>query len=182
MTLARSILIAFIFALGISGCSAVQLVVSFAPEMQRLRDGEREFEMGNYHEAEEIFAEIFDSKVSPQTRNTALYNLACTRIITAENSTDFIAAVTLLDEWEKTHPSVIYVENPNLIITALQDRSSLLVINTDDVLQQQSENDAVLAKKDTEIKNLKAVVDKLQHQITELQAIDQQLMEKRKPL
>jgi K+/H+ antiporter YhaU regulatory subunit KhtT len=182
MILARNILIAFVIVFSITGCSAVQLVVSFAPEMQRLRDGEREFELGNFHEAEKIFAEIFDSKVSLQTRNTALYNLACTRIITAENSADFIAAVDLFEAWEKTHPSVIYVENPNLVITALQTRSSLLMINTDETLQQQTEINEVITTKDAEIKKLKAVVDKLQHQITELQAIDQQLMEKRKPL
>ncbi len=182
MTLARNIIFACILAFGISSCSAIQLVVSFDPEMQRLRDGEREFAIGNYNEAEQIFAEVFDSEVSPQARNTALYNLACTKIITSENSTEFIAAVSLLDEWKKTYQSLIYVENPSLMITALQERSTLLVLNNDKEAQQQSENNAVLEKKDVENKKLKAIVNKLQHQITELQAIDQQLMEKKKPL
>lgn len=181
----------------LASCTAVQLVVSFDPELQQLRDGEREFILGNYEEAEDIFREIYDSNVSKQTKNTALYNLACTRIITSNNSKDFIKAVQLLDDWKKTYPSVIYVENPDLVISALKERASSIAEHENQAIRKEIRIKEILNKefKNKELKS-REIIDRqsktitelenslstLQHQIAELEAIDQHLQEKKKPL
>lgn len=182
MTIIRSILFSLITLLCLSGCGAVQLVISFAPEVQRLHEGEREFEQGNYEQAEAIFQEVYTSDVSAQTKNTALYNLACTRIITASDSAQFLAAISLLDKWEKTYPSIIYVENPNLIIAALKERTSVIKEDRDLALQQVQKNKSTITKQKEIIAELNEQLQTLQHQIHELEAIDHQLQEKKKPL
>lgn len=181
----------------LTGCNAVQLVVSFDPELQQLREGEKAFDLGNYEEANDIFTEIYDSNVSKQTKNTALYNLACTRIITSKNEEDFINAVKLLDAWQKTYPSVIYVENPDLVISALKMRASAIIKEHAQSLKQKIQVQEVLNRelKNKELKNMEIIsrqsktiteleqsLSTLQHQIAELEAIDQHLQEKKKPL
>lgn len=185
-----SLLIILLFTL--TGCSAVQLVVSFAPEVEELRQGEREFELGNFEDADAIFARIYESHDNPQTKNTALYNLTCTRIMTAKNNEDYLAAVTLLDDWQQTYPSVIYVENPNMVISALKEHSSLFAKDLHEARKQKKKITALIkrGKKDKAviesqiktIEDLKDALNTLQQQITELEAIDQQLQEKKKPL
>ncbi|WP_136808355.1 hypothetical protein [Desulfosediminicola flagellatus] len=197
MQVLHYLILSIALLISLSGCNAVQLVVSFDPELQQLRDGEREFILGNYEEAEEIFSEIYDSNVSNQTKNTALYNLACTRIITSNTTDDFINAVELLEGWEKTYPSVIYVENPDLVISALKKRASFITqaqakelkkdIMTKEILKKELkdkelESIEIITRQSQTITELEKSLFTLQHQIAELEAIDQQLQEKKKPL
>lgn len=173
-TLKKNCFLLLILAI-IPGCSFVPIVVSYAPEVQELREGEREIGLGNYKKAEQIFTTIYESDADQETKNTALYNLTCTRMLTAENINDFIGAVELLDDWKEANRGVFFVENPNLIVDALKEQVK--------VLQREQ---AMLGQKSVEaevtIVNQRKELETLQHQISELEAIDQQLQEKKKPL
>lgn len=189
MTLIRIVLVSILLFASLSGCSTIQLAVSFSPDVQKLRDGEREFKLGNFEKAEEIFLNIYQSDTTPQTKNTALYNLACTRIIAATDSEEFLAAVHLLDNWQKTYPTVIFVEDPNLIIAALQARSQVIMTDKiaveeerDTVLSQAHDDKGIINRQKRQIVLLNSQLQTLQHQIQELETIDQQLQEKKKPL
>ncbi len=167
----------------------MQLVAALSPDMQKNRMGEQEFELGNFEKAEDIFLEVVHSNTNSQARNTALYNLACTRIVTATDSDEFMQAIDLLNNWKSTYPSTVYMENPNLLITALTSRSLIFQI---DKLTLQEEHDSILSKaydskkvitmQKKEIEELQGKLQTLQHQIKELEAIDQQLQDKKKPL
>jgi hypothetical protein len=189
MTYKYYIFISLLLSVTLSGCSTVQLAVSFSPEMQRLREGEREFEQGNYTNAESIFHEISISNGNSQTRNTALYDLACARIITAEDSEDFLSAIHNLDDWQHTPPSFFYAENPNLIVTALKARADVLLEDKiaieeqrDSAHSQVVENRKIIAGHKRKIAELNSQLQTLQHQIEALEAIDYQIQEKKNPL
>ena len=164
------------------GCSVVQVVTPFSHDAQLLHSGEQNFDQGQYRKAEEIFSKILATTADSQIRNTALYDLACTRMITAETASDFFSAVNLLDDWQKSYPSGIYVENPNLIITALKKRARVTEHEKHRALLKDRENQEVIAKQRDKIQEMKHLLQTLQHQMTELEAIDQQLQEKKKPL
>ncbi len=166
--------------LPLAGCSVVQVVMPFGPHAQQLRDGEQEFEQGRYQKAETIFAQVLASNANSQTRNTALYDLACTRMITASTAGEFYAAVSLLDDWQKSSPSGIYVENPNLIITALKKRARLTEDEKNQAIIKDRENQEIIAKQKEKIQEMKHLLRTLQNQMTELESIDQQLQEKKK--
>lgn len=159
----------------IPGCSFVPIVVSYAPEVQELREGEREVGLGNYKKAEQIFTNIYESDTDQETKNTALYNLTCTRMLTAENINEFISAVELLDDWKEASRGVFFVENPNLIVEALKEQVKVLQREQARIEQKTLEADLIIV-------NQKKELETLQHQISELEAIDQQLQEKKKPL
>lgn len=173
----------------LTGCSTSQLAVSFSPEMQRLREGEREFEKGNYQNAENIFQEIATSNENKQARNTALYNLTCARIMTAADSDDFLSAVHLLDNWQHSSPGYIYVENPNMVVAALKARAGMILEDKaaieeerDSAYSQVKKNKKIIARYKRQIVDLNSRLETLQHQIQELEAIDSQLQEKKNPL
>lgn len=189
-----------------SGCSYVQVVVHSSTESQLLRDGEKAFKVGNYQKAENLFEKVYSSDTDRQTKNTALYNLICTRMILAENVRDITSAISLFKSWEKSYPSGIYTENPVFIIAALQ-RSRTLILQELDQAEFFKEKMKKSKQAQTRIresyKGQKKIVEdltaqlqileetameyrnqieKLQHQIKELEEIDQKLQEKKKPL
>lgn len=186
-----------------SGCSYVQIVVSASAEAQLLRDGEKAFLLGNYQKAEELFQQVYSSETDGQTKNTALYNLACTRMAIAQTPEEYNESVELLKEWKKPYHSGFYIENPTLVVTALKISNQTLRTKSEKIQKDLQKKGKELAKKRYEIKQLhkkteslrtllqsyqednitaQEMIDTLQHQITELEAIDQQLQEKKKPL
>ena len=186
-----------------SGCSVVQIVVNSTTEAQMLRNGDKAFLLGNYQKAEELFTEVYESKADAQTRNSALYNLACTRIAIASTTFEYNDGVLLLEEWKRPFNSGIYIENPALIVTALLKSNELLakeqkmlrkeITNRKNEATVQAVEIEKLRKKADSLKSLltsyqednigaQEMIEKLQNQITELETIDQQILEKKKPL
>lgn len=192
MTLKSPCILIPLLSFFLYGCTAVPLVISFDPGIEALREGEKEFQLGNYKNAESIFEKIYTSNTDLQTQNTALYNLTSTRIMLAKNREDLLSSLKLLNEWHETYPGVLYVENPNVLIAALKGHIVFLEQEQKEVIRQKKKikNLEAKSKKDTKlietqgktITDLKEALGTLQHQIAELEAIDQQLQEKKKPL
>ena len=188
------------------GCSFVQIVVNSGPESQLLREGEKALKAGNYTKAENLFQEVYLSDAERSTRNTALYNLACTRMLLAENINDVTSAIALLDGWKQTYPSGIYTENPDYVISALQHSRELILEEADQAArfeekvkksdlakskisnsyrgQQKLVEDltAQLQSLETTAMEYRKQIETLQNQKQELEEIDQQMEEKKKPL
>lgn len=178
----RAALLVLSLAAMLGGCSRVQLVVAFTPEVHEIRKGERLYQLGKYTEADAIFTTIYYSDASVESRNTALYNLVCTRIITAKDATDFINAIKLLDGWKNTYPSLNYVENPNLMIEALRVHSAQMAKEKKKAASEDAQNKTLIKEYTARIQDLEQTINKLNHQIEALETIDQQLQEKKKPL
>jgi hypothetical protein len=152
------------------------------PDAQVLREGEKQFALANYDQAAILFKEVETSDVTPQIKNAALYSLACTRIVISKDDDQFIKAVELFDKWKKSYEGGLYIENPSLIITALEKHVSSIREKRTAVRQQTEKNNKVISMLKEKISKMKSILQTLQHQITELEAIDQQLQEKKKPL
>lgn len=193
---ARHLILFALVALLLSSCSVVQIVINSSMEAQMLRDGEIAFTLGNYKKAENLFEKVYSSETDQQTKNTALYNLVCTRMIQGKNARDVTEAISLLEAWNKSYSIGIYAENPDFIITALQKSRSLILQEIDQTARveekmlksKQAQTKIVedltaqLDALDITAKEYQKQIETLQHQIKELEEIDQQTQEKKKPL
>ncbi len=175
------ILLALIFQI-CTGCSVVKIVDILGSDAQILRKGEKQFALGNYQQAAVLFKKAQAGKVGSQSKNAALYSLACTKIALARNDREFMEAVKLLDKWQKSFAGGLYIENPSLMITALEKRLNIIQKKKDANHNQALKNRKVINSQKEKISEMKNILQTLQHQITELEAIDQQLQEKKKPL
>lgn len=165
----------FIFLLFFSSCSVVPVVVSYDPKVEKLREGEQQYKLGHYQAADTMFTEVFFSNPKMQTANTALYNMICSRIMKATTPEEVRQAVKLATAWKNLDSKAIYVENPNLALHAFKQIGELLAVE-----QQRAEARHLQVQK-TLFAQKKRIAT-LQKQIAELEAIDQELQEKKKPL
>ncbi len=158
----------------LSGCSVVQVVV-YEKEMERLEDGVRYFKPGKYTQAEKVFLEISTSQANAQTKNAATYNLACTRIMLAKNSDQITGQMKALSKWRNYGQGMNHLESPILSAEAMKHQRNIYA-NELRVSQQSVQGVQKL------LIEQEKVLQVLQHQISELEAIDQQLQENKKPL
>lgn len=159
----------------LSGCGSIPLVHHLTPDSHQVRLGEKAFEEGNYLEANTIFSEVYEGNTTKEAKNTALFYLACTRIVTAKNVTEFHSGVAMLEDWKTSYPRLMYGEDPDILKKALEVGTQAIAG------QQQSLQQAVTSQK-KQIEKLQQNMKTLQQQIAELEAIDQQIQEKRNPL
>ncbi|MBF0112997.1 MAG: hypothetical protein HQK74_09730 [Desulfamplus sp.] len=93
---------------------------------QMLESGERAFMAGDYQLAESLFCQAVDESKNPWDKNRAIYNLACTKIITAQSDDEILEAMKILMQWKSSKSSPIYYENPEIIIHTLLQNNNLL--------------------------------------------------------
>lgn len=189
MNFIRILLAVILLSAGAGGCSTIQLPRASSPDIQKLRDGENAFDLGQFREAEMLFAEVYDGKVDQRIRNAALYNLACTRIISASNTKELLAAIRLLDDWQRTSPSTDYLENPDMIITALTKQFPMVVDDKANAekkrnaaLSQLKKNKKIINTQNRNITELNSKLQSLEQQLSAFEAIDHQLQESKKAL
>jgi len=107
----------------------------------------------------------------------AIYNLACTSMVTAGNMDEFTEALTALDNLTGLDFSK---ENPTPLIRALRHGINLMEaadMRTQTKAQKSRSREKQLKQK---IRTLKQEVQTLRHQISVLENIDQERQEKRK--
>lgn len=164
-----------VYLLVLNGCSVVQVVVSHDSNLEKLRDGEHQFSIGNYAIAEQIFIEVSKNTNKPQTRNIALYNLACTRIMLAEEEIDLLEALDTLSRWRKPGQQFLYEENPDLSVAAIKKQAAYLSEQSEVKKQLAISFQSRLEKKEKELAEL-------QRKLTALETIELELQQKKKPL
>jgi len=180
--------------LGLSGCKVVQTIDSFNgildappadPEIGTLLNAEFAFFSGNYDLAEDLYYSIRIDSNKDDYKNHALYGLACIRIITAEDTEQLKLGFNMLTQWQEPGVEAVgYQENPKMITKALNDRVGLLDVECEPEIRYVTtkKKGDLLKKHKDEIVELKSTIKKLEHQISVLEAIDQEVQEKRKPL
>lgn len=175
----------------LAGCTVVDKIDSLngildepAPdyEVRELQKAEDAFFREKFTKAESLFSAIAKNSGNDIYQNYALYGIACIQMITAENAQDFKNAVELLESWKYTQPEVVgFQESPRMIISAFNKQSHLLEREPEikEVVSKKSET--VINKQKGEIQELQNTIKKLQHQISVLETIDQDIQEKRQP-
>lgn len=178
--------------LGLSGCQVIQKIDSFNgildeappdPEISRLLDAEYAFFAENFKLAEDIYLEVKRESNNALYVNSALYGLACITIATAKDIETLKGGYAMLQQWQEPGAEVVrFEENPRMIATALNRRLELLDLEPEIryVTTKQKGNTANSCRE--EVEELKGTIKKLEHQISVLEAIDQEIQEKRKPI
>jgi hypothetical protein len=152
-------------------------------EVRELKKGEEAFFNEKYKEAERLFSAVSINSGNDVYQNYALYGIACIKMITAENAEEFKNAIELLESWKYVRQEIAgYYESPRMIITAFNQQSHLLDREPEIKEVVSKESEVIIKKQQREIQELNNTIKKLQHQISVLETIDQDIQEKRQPI
>lgn len=178
-------------AMGLSGCKVVQTIDSWNgileepppdTEIGKLLQAELEFFAENYTLAEELYSTVKDETGKDLYVNAAQYGLACIAIATATNADELKQGFLMLKEWQEPDGNVGgFEENPKMISTAINSQLELLKCEPEIRYVAAKKKPAYEKKCQAEIAQLQETIKKLEHQISVLEAIDQEIQEKRKP-
>jgi hypothetical protein len=177
--------------LGLSGCSFIQGIdglngiIEDPPdrELGILFQAEYAFFAGNYSLAEDLYLDIRESSEKPFYVNQAIYGLVCLAVITAKNTHELKRALVEMEKWQEPGVEVDgYGENPKMITTAISKQIALLDCKPEIRYVTTKKEGDLVKKYQEENEELKTTIKTLEHQISVLEAIDQEIQEKRKPI
>lgn len=89
---------------------------------ERIAEGNKLFWDGKYTEAEAMFLWLQHSD-DPDVTRQALYGLACTRLIQAENRQAYVEAVEILDLWQAMSSVTSGKEDPRMLLSVFDETS-----------------------------------------------------------
>ncbi|MCP3898894.1 MAG: hypothetical protein GY707_04060 [Desulfobacteraceae bacterium] len=162
-------LVAIFFSLNLSAGCIVSNNKIILSEISELRSGETAFFQKDYEKATAIFLLLIEKSMDTDIRNTAQYNLACTKLLSSDNENELIEAIETLFNWTPSIKKNLYLENPKLIIQVLQKRTD----------SYKKDIDTLVKNHDKKIITMEKMIQTLQHQISELESIDQEIQKKR---
>ncbi len=143
---------------------------------------ELHFINGNFESALLEYEQIYETALSHEDRNLALYGLACTQMMLARSDGQLLEAINNLQRWDTNKGSAPFVENRHLLVLALKQQSEFLKEKTESQLQQEKQQNSVIAYQKKKISLMASTLIKLQKQLEELEAIDETFQEIRNPL
>ncbi|MDJ0623035.1 MAG: hypothetical protein QNJ17_08710 [Desulfocapsaceae bacterium] len=177
----------------LTGCEAIRSMDSINgiltkrthrdPEVEMLNQAETAYFNNNFDLAESLFLKVRQNTKKPGYKNQAHYGLSCIAIITANDMAELRKSFSAISRWQKPEPEVDgYEANPKMLIVALDKKANLLNCETEIKVVTTEKKMAVNKEYQLEIEQLKQTIQKLKHQISVLEAIDQEIQEKRKPI
>jgi hypothetical protein len=172
-----------------SSCTVMQPLTSPKKEVRPQAFAEQLFLNGDFENATLEYEQIYETALSAEDKNHALYGLACTQLMLARNEDQLVEAINNLQQWDANKGNAPFVENRHLLILALQQQGELIKKRKNNLRERQNEQNALIANQQIKIAKMTATIEdqqnqieKLQTQISELEAIDKNVQEKRKPL
>lgn len=172
-----------------SSCTVQQLSEFISPVGHTQAHAEQQFINGDFQSALLEYGHIYETAFSPGEKNQALYGLACSRMMLAQDTGQFIEAIGNLQKWDANKGSGPFTENRHLLMLALQQQSSRMQEREKALTDRKNQTNALIANQQLKISQLTTNagqlqnrIDQLQNQITELEAIDKNVQENRKPL
>lgn len=177
----------------LSGCEALRTMDSFDgilakktspdPEVEMLYRAETAYFNKNFDLAEALFNKVQQSTDKVEYKNRAYYGLSCIDIMTANDMVALREAFGKIGRWQQLESETDgYEENPEMLIVALGRKADLLNCETQIKVVTTEKKMEVDKEHQLEIEQLKQTIQKLKHQISVLEAIDQETQEKRKPI
>ena len=157
----------------------MKIIEKIIPKTGELKKGEKAFFQKKYDRAATIFKYIIETSKDPTVKNAALYNLACTKLITSKNKTDTIKAMKMIEKWHSSKESKIHFENPLVLLITFQEIFNFEEKERLKSIKMNKKNDTIVKDKEKRIIELEQMIKTLQHQILELENIDQTIQEKR---
>ncbi len=176
----------FFVAISLLCSSCAQPPAPETPEPEKLPSsqsrGDELFLKENYADALLEYEHDYETALAPEDRNHALYGLACTQLVLAHSDNQMTEAIDNLAKWDDEKGDIALTENRHLLVTALkvQGQRILKIRQEQSHLAKQKNN--IIANQRNKITQMVNTVDNLQKQLEELEAIDETLQEKKRPL
>ena len=149
---------------------------------------EQLFMLGDYSRARAEYEQLLATARSRQDKNQALYGLACTQMMLADTIGQLVEAIDSLQSWDINKGTAPFTENRHLLILALKQQGKLLQENNLTLIKLKNQQKSVIAKQQAKITQMAAdnetlqnEVKKLHKQIEEIEAIDENVQNKRNP-
>jgi predicted RNase H-like nuclease (RuvC/YqgF family) len=140
-------------------------------EWKTLINGYEAFKQGKYENAAHIFGYLHEPEGKGRINRLALYGLACSRLIAADNGQELNEAFKLWDQWAESFSPDPGTEDPNMLKPVLNELKAS-VQKKENKIQSLSEK----------LKGMQQEINWLKHQINELEAIDQKIEKKKKEI
>lgn len=145
-------------------------------------NAEKLFINGDFDAALLEYEQIYETALDPRDRNVALYGLACSQLMLARSDEQVLEAISNLQRWDAMKGSDPFVENHHLLILALGRQSELIQEKNLELVQRETRKNTLIEHQRRKISQMATTLEKLQKQLTELEAMDETIQEKRRPL
>ncbi len=175
-------LLMFSLLLLFSSCTTMHIPVLEESSQSTQVNAELLFINGDFENALLEYEEIYDTALSSEDRNYALYGLACTQLMLARNDHQYIEAISNLHKWDAIKGGAPFTENHHLLILALLHHRDVIQKRNIASAEREKNKNILITKQKKKISKMVHIVKKLQNQLEELEAIDETFQEKRKPL
>lgn len=150
---------------------------------------EQLFLNGDFENALLQYEQIYETALSPEDKNHALYGLASTQMMLARNANQLIESIGNLQKWDASKGTAPFTENRHLLVLALKQQGTLIEEKNKTLTERENLQNSVIANQQLKITQMTAAneqlqleIKKLQKQIEEIEAIDENVQSKRKPL
>ena len=178
----RSMYVILLGLLILSGCTTLQLPV--VPQQSTIpqANAERLFINGDFDNALLEYEQIYETALSPEDKNIALYGLACSQMMLARSDEQLLEAIRNLQRWDANKGSAPFVENHHLLVLALKRQGELIQEKNLEQAQRETRKNTLIEQQRRKISQMATTLEKFQKQLTELEAMDEIIQEKRRPL
>lgn len=172
-----------------TSCSMMQLPAFTIPEDNTQAFAEQLFINGDFEQAILEFEQTYETALCPEDKNQALYGLACTQMMLARTDDQLIEAISNLQKWNANKGTAPFIENRLLLVLSLKQQGELIAANNRVKMARETENILLINDQKKTIAQMITTIEKLQNenielqsQIEALEAIDENVQEKRKSL
>jgi len=160
-------------------------------------EGMRTFQAGDYKTALDLFEVVSTSSEMEALRHRALYAMACSRLVLAQDPEQFSAAMNLWELWSHSAPTESLAEDPRMLSPLLErcrppaqrvkpDASEMPAGNCTRPTSVQAvklikdkDCEKLLQSKERETLRLRRQIEALRHQSEALEAIHRKIQEKK---
>jgi len=162
-------------------------------DANELARGDDAFHNNDFQKALEIYSSLSQLSKDDKIRRKALYGMACTRLIMADNVNDLNEAIILFDTWSQLLPTDIETEDPRMLkpvilrkalpgVTEERIKKRSNTSKNKENLKQLEAKDSEILRLQTRVKEMAQEIQTLKRQISSLEAIDQKIQEKKKEI
>lgn len=137
---------------------------------------------GDFQNALLEYEQIYETALSHEDRNSALYGLACTQMMLANSDLQLIESIDNLLRWDANKGREPFTENRHLLTLALRQQSYLIQQKHVALTAREKRKNNVISYQKKKISQMATTLHNLQNQLEELEEIDETYQEKRKPL
>ena len=172
-----------------ASCNVMQMPAFTAPADQTHVFAEQLFINGDFKRAIVEFEQTYETALCPEDRNKALYGLACTQMMLARTDDQLIEAIGNLQKWDANKGTAPFNENRLFLVLSLKQQGELIAEKNREKTARETEKISLIDDQKNTITQMISTIEKLrnenkalQNQIQALEAIDENVQEKRKSL